>query len=147
MPVGIICNPLALKGRRRSSLRTSHSIEALKVSAARPVPLVGVARAVFPRKRRSLRPMMAGRCWATRLLSRVRAGAWGLYSSPGRNPRSCSGTPVSSSVGRWIYRRSGRERVASLGLTLPTVEAPRRIARSLATARVSSLSYLSSCLG
>ena len=35
-----------------------------------------------------------------------------------------------------------RERVASLGLTLPTIEAPRRIARSLATARVTGLTQL-----
>ena len=35
-----------------------------------------------------------------------------------------------------------RERVASLGLTLPTIEAPRRIVRSLATARVTGLTQL-----
>jgi hypothetical protein len=92
--------------RSEDKARTNYE-EALGRCAARPRSLVGVARAVFPRKRRSLRPMMAGPCWATRQLSQVRAGAWGLYSSLGRKPRSCSGTPVSSSVGRWIYRRSG----------------------------------------
>jgi GNAT superfamily N-acetyltransferase len=35
-----------------------------------------------------------------------------------------------------------RERVASLGLRLPTIEVPRRIARSLATARVTGLTQL-----
>ncbi len=35
-----------------------------------------------------------------------------------------------------------RDRVASLGLTLPTIEAPRRRARSLATARVTGLTQL-----
>jgi hypothetical protein len=35
-----------------------------------------------------------------------------------------------------------RDRVASLGLTLPTIEAPRRSARSLATARVTGLTQL-----
>jgi GNAT superfamily N-acetyltransferase len=50
--------------------------------------------------------------------------------------------PCNSALIREREWQGCRERVASLGLTLPTIEAPRRSVRSLATARVTGLTQL-----
>jgi GNAT superfamily N-acetyltransferase len=89
------------------------------------------------------KPIRAARVLMTNEASKAFYARFG-FAPYGASPSGRPGLmlPCNSALigeGEW---QACRERVASLGLTLPTIEAPRRSARSLATARVTGLTQL-----